>query len=596
MWTIFTILSVLVLLLSILLAVWRGIQRKRYRISPLYILLVGVFLADFLALFPPYYLTVLEGNGILKSLFMVFHDTLQLFTINNDFSLILEHVKGISQTQRNLYTVYVAFLYAFTPILTVGFGLSFFRNLSAYWKYIFCYNSNVYVFSHWNRKAAALAKSIIEKDKHAVILLTSRTKEADENEELNRLARAVGSIDFASHICNLKLKFHNKDRNFSFFFIQENSAINVKEAVTALKNYKKRPHTSFYVFSNVNAHESILYSADSGEVIVRRINSMQSLIYMFLFGKGMEIFESATVDEMGVKRISIALIGFGSYNTEFLRTLPWFCTQVGYATEIHVFEPDSSKFSSFEALYPDLNYVHSPHYLQDAFYSIHFHAFNTDSLEFSNYITGHHFTFALVITGDNDRNLRISLRLRTLFSRKEEFPLIYTRISDPILSDCCKELYVRGNEKCYDIRLIGSLEETYSYTAIIESSLHAYARKINNQYVVPARKADGQALSEEELRVLHEKSDAVFWSDEFIYSHSMSTALHHVTIEKLYPEGSTNTKPPIEVQSHLEFSRWVTFMYTQGYAYVPNQRDPLSLAHKRLPKNYEERKDFLTRF
>lgn len=599
MWIIFFLLSVCVFALSVVVAIFYGMKRRRYRVTPLHILLIGVFLADFLAIFPPYYLTVLEGNGILKSIFMVFHDTLQLFTINNDFSLILGQVSGLSEIQQNFYTVYVAFLYAFTPILTVGFGLSLLKNLSAYWKYLFAFRTDVYVFSHWNEKAAALASSIVKKDKRAAILLTSRTKETEEDEELNRLARAVGSIDFASDICDLKLNLHSRASRISFFFIKETSSENVEAAITTLKNYKDRKDTFLYVFSNVTAHEAILNSADQGKALVRRVNSMQSLIQMFLFKKGMEIFRSAKTDEQGVKRISIALVGFGSYGAEFLRALPWYCTQPGYQTEIHVFEKNKDNLSSFEALYPDLNYAHSPSFLDSAFYSIHFHAISADCVEFAEYIESHTFTFALIITGENDRNLRISLRMRTLFARKGESPLIYTRISNPVLSDCSAELYTLDGKHRYDIRLIGSFEDTYSYESIIDSDWQRSGLKTNNMYLQRGIQEDH--LSKEEYMQLLEKNNFRFWRNEYLYAQSISQAIHSAALLELSPHIDTvqawwedNWEP--EIGGRLDRARWTTFMYAQGFTYQSGPANHLTMAHRLLPKNDEEKRQYLTAF
>lgn len=599
MWITFFLLSVCIFIISITLAVFFGMQRKRHRLSPLHILLIGVFVADFLAIFPPYYFTVLDGNGVLKSIFMVFHDTLQLFTINNDFSLILGHTVGLTDLQKSLYTVYVAFLYAFTPILTVGFGLSFFKNLSAYWKYLFVFNTDVYVFSHWNEKAAALASSIVKKDKRATIILTSRTKDKEENEELSTLARLVGSIDFASDICDLKLHFHSKLKSISFFFIKENAPDNVEEGVTTLKNYKDRIGTFLYVFSNITAHEVLLNSADQGKAIVRRVNSMQSLMHMFLYKKGIEIFKSAKTLENGEKHISIALVGFGSYGAEFLRALPWFCTQPGYTTEIHVFEPTKANFSSFQALYPDLNYAHSPRFIREAFYSIHFHTLSADSVEFAEYIENHSFTFAFVITGENDRNLRVALRLRTLFARKEESPLIYTRISNPVLSDCCTDLYAFNGRHPYDIRLIGSIEDTYSYESIIESDWQILAQRINNQYLEEGVKE--HTIPEEEFHRLLMENTFRFWRNEYTYSQSISQAIHTAVLNELCP--GVNTVQPWwdktwepEIGGLLDRARWTSFMYAQGYTHSEKGNNHLIMGHRLLPKDDEERRAFLKAF
>ena len=96
MWTTFTVLSIITLVITVILAILRLAQRKIGKLSPLHILIIGVFIAGFLILFPPYYTSVLKGNGIVNSLLIVFHDTLRLFTAEADYGIIFESLGELS--------------------------------------------------------------------------------------------------------------------------------------------------------------------------------------------------------------------------------------------------------------------------------------------------------------------------------------------------------------------------------------------------------------------------------------------------------------------------------------------------------------------
>jgi hypothetical protein len=237
--------------------------------------------------------------------------------------------------------------------------------------------------------------------------------------------------------------------------------------------------------------------------------------------------------------------------------------------------------------------------VHDAFYSIQFHALNADSLEFSEFLQHHSFTFALVITGENDRNLRISLRLRSLLARKEEFPLIYTRISNPVLSDCCSDLYAFNGRHTYDIRLVGSLEATYSYESIIESDWQKLAQRINHQYLEEGAK--DWHLADGEMDKMVMESNFRFWRNEYTYSQSISQAIHSAILAELYPSLSTvhNWWEPgwiPEMGGLLDRARWISFMYAQGYAQAEGACNHLTMGHRLLPKDDAEKREFLKAF
>ena len=521
----------------------------------------GVFAAGFLVLFPPYYTSVLAGNGILNSLLIVFHDTLRLFTAEADYGLIFDNLKELSDFERSLYTVYSAFLYAFTPLLSLGFLLSFFRGVASYWKVLIHYLSNIYVFSEINEHSVALIESIIEKDKDALIVFADNKNEDDS--VVDSAIEKLGIIRIKRYICELRFPLHSKNTRTSYFFIGDNYGMNVSESVITAKNAAKGTH--LYVFSNYEEHDAVLTSADrdEGNVTIHRINTMAELVNMFLYKDGAEMFKNAIPNEKGEKIIRIGIIGLGTYGREFTRNLPWFTSHKGYRTEIHVFEKNPASSSSFMALYPDLNYTDKK---TETSYFIKFHECDVESLEFAELMKNSEpFTYFIVTTGDDDRNMRISFRVRSLCRRFGSSPLIRTRIYNPIISSFSADLK-NHKDMPYDIRLLGSLNETYSYEAIIENEWSKNALMAQTTWAF--NEADKKRL------------ERVYNNYEYYRASSLAYTTYKKTLTELEIELSE------EEEHYYEHQRWCNFMYAHGYTYA-EKRDDIALTNPNLCPFYE---------
>ena len=100
------------------------------------------------------------------------------------------------------YTTLFSILFVLAPILTFGFVLSFFKNISAYKRYITHYNSDVFIFSELNEKSLALAKSLHKNDgKNRFFVFTDVfEKEEEQSYELVEKAKELGAVCFKKDI------------------------------------------------------------------------------------------------------------------------------------------------------------------------------------------------------------------------------------------------------------------------------------------------------------------------------------------------------------------------------------------------------------
>lgn len=523
-------------------------------VTPINLMIVGVFLSG-TAFFMPVYLSLFSGEAsALKSLLVSMHDVFQLFTINNDFSLIIDSAGTLSRGIADVYCVLGAVLYVFAPLLTFGFLLSFFKNISAYKNYIIRFFSKAYIFSELNEKALALAESIRACDKKALIVFTDAF-ENDEEEYCDFIerAKALGAVTFKKDILAVNFKLHSKKSEILFFAISEKESENIAHSLKLLKEYSQRENTRLYVFSAGIESELLLAHAEKGCVKVRRVDDVQSLINRILYEQGSKIFENAIEDENGLKHISAVVVGMGRYGTDMLRSLAWFCQMDGYRVTIDAFDRDEQAADKLAALCPELmSEEYNGVYVEgEAQYFINVHSgVDIDTQSFAGEIkklSGA--TYVFVALGDDSENIKAAAKLRMMFERNGAKPVIQAVVRD---SDANKALQgiknYRGQE--YHIDFIGDLKTSYSEKVIIDSELEA------------------SALS----RHLKWGEEEEFWAYEYNYRSSMASAIHMSARITCKIPGAEKTEKELTPEENegikrLEHRRWNAYMRAEGYVY-----------------------------
>ena len=149
MWWTFFLISVgcLVLPAAILLAIKSSKWGNKRKIGVLNALLAGVFAAN-IFVFLPIHIVTAEPTfwGAWRAfLLSVFH-SMQVFTIGCEFSAVKEGMAYCPNVLDAWYQVWAATLFVLAPILTFGFVLSLFKNLSAYVKYLRSYFKRLIFF------------------------------------------------------------------------------------------------------------------------------------------------------------------------------------------------------------------------------------------------------------------------------------------------------------------------------------------------------------------------------------------------------------------------------------------------------------------
>lgn len=557
MWGFCFAVSVACLVLSTVGAVMadKSAFAKKHKLSPFHLLFAGVFLAALL-MFLPVDSTAAEVNplGIWRVLLVSAFHSMQVFTIGCDFETVQGAIADCPQWMAAGYQAWAATLFVLAPVFTFGFVLSLFKNLSASLLYLCSFFKEVYVFSELNEKSLVLAGDLKEKHKDAAIVFTDVFEDNEEKSyELVESAKKLGAVCFKKDILVVNFKKHSAGKAISFFAIGSNETENLNQSLKLIETYRNRKNTHLYVFSTKMESELLLTAIDKGQIKVRRINEVQSLVNRVLYERGEIIFDSAAQAADGTKHICAVVVGMGRHGTEMVKALAWYAQMDGYSLEIHAFDQDPLAEEKFVALAPELM---SKDYNGvvvegEAQYTITVHpGVDVQTISFAREIAKiSNATYAVVALGNDDVNISTAVNLRMYFERMKIHPVIhaivYNSQQKKALTGICN---YRGQP--YDIEFIGDIESSFTEDVIIDSELEEDALR----------------------RHLRWGKEGEFWGYEYNYRSSIALSIHSRAKQKVGIVGANKadgelTEAERLALEDLEHRRWNAYMRSEGYIF-----------------------------
>lgn len=568
MWTTFWIISIISLIGSVISAIAKG--KSKYKsggvLDPSKILFIGVIISSISLFIPIYYETFqASGCGILETILISIHNMIRLFIVDGEFEFITSSLAGVPTIVYKGYTVMFSILFVLAPVLTFGFVLSFFKNVSAYKRYITHYNSDVYIFSELNEKSLTLAKSLRNNasKKRLVVFTDVFEKEEEQSYELIEKAKELGAICFKKDIITIDFSFHSPKSALSFFAIGENQSENISQALKIIDKLKYRDNTNLYVFSTQVEAEILLANAfenrkDDTEdkkisIKVRRVNEVRSLINRNLYENGFEkIFSSAYQGEDGVKRINAVIIGMGQHGSEMTKALSWFCQMDGYEVEINSFDKDKNEKDKFLSLCPELmSFSGKTDIPGEAKYTISIHSeIDVDTNTFDSIVEAlPRTTYVFVALGNDEKNISTAVKVRAIFERMKYTPVIQAVVYNSEKKDALADIKnFKGLP--YNIDFIGDMKSSYSEEAILDSDV------------------EGEALK----RHMKWGDESDFWRYDYNYKSSIASAIHRKMkilcgIPGIEKEPKERTEKELWNLRILEHCRWNAYMRSEGYVY-----------------------------
>lgn len=566
--TVFFIISAALLLISFVFAFIRSKAKHQNGrvLDPLKILFLGAVLSA-VFLFIPIYLNVFntDGHGIFEAVFNAIYSMIRLFTVEGDFETVVTNLTDAPTFLYRAYTVLSSVLFLLIPFLTFGLALSFFKNASAYSRYLTHYNADTYIFSELNEQSLALAKSLHENNRSRFLVFTDVFDDEEARNELVESARAIGAVCFKKDIVNIDFSSHSKKSSLSFFAIGKDQPKNIDHALKLIEQYKFRENTNLYVFSTQVEGELLLTNAfqahrdesgretDQPRIKVRRVNPVQSLISRILYEDGYEnIFRSAIPDRDGCKHINALVIGMGQHGTEMTKALPWFCQMTGYRVHIHAFDTSKDAQAKFTSRCPELMAYSAKHDVQDdAQYEICIHPqIDVDTVTFDELVTAlPQPTYVFIALGTDEKNIATAVKLRSLFARQGYSPRIQAVVFNSEKKEALTGI-ANYRKQAYDIDFIGDMKTSCSEAVILDSDVEEAALARHLQF--------------------GKESD--FWQFDYNYRSSVAAAIHHKMkhlcaipgIEKAPGDRTPEERQQLRI---LEHCRWNAYMRSEGYVY-----------------------------
>ena len=530
---------------------------------------------------------------------MSIHSAISLFLAGGDFEFILSIIANFSDALQRGYTILFSLLFVLAPMLTFGFVLSFFKNISAYLLYFTHYFSTAYIFSELNEKSLSLAKSIhTNNSKNCLFVFTDVYESEDEKTyELTSEAKNIGAIFFKKDMLSVSFEIHSKKKDLTFFAIGEEHSENIRQALALFNRLKFRNNTNLYVFSTeveadvllANGCEITQRSINLDDrnkqkiaIKVRLVNDVQALIYRLLYEKGYEnIFASAREQGTGIKKINALIVGMGEHGAEMTKALSWFCQMDGYDVEINCFDKDESAGDRFYSLCPELmRYSGYKDIFGDAKYTINLNSYDVRTKSFDDKITElQPATYIFVALGNDETNIATAIKLRSLYSRLQCSPIIQAIVYDSEKKNALENLR-NFNGLPYNIQFTGDIDTSYSEEVVMKSDLEI------------------KALA----RHLTWGTEAEFWKYSYNYKASVASAIHKKMKALCGVAGFTKKKEERTLEETtalriLEHCRWNAYMRSEGYIYGEKRND-IAKTHnclvpfEQLPLAEQQKDDF----
>ncbi len=562
-WAIFLILSFFVLLGSVIGALVYG--KRKYKsgsiLKPSNIMFVGVIFSSVLLFIPIYTGTFSESQcGLFEAILISVHNMIRLFIVDGEFSFITSNLPDNLEWVERGYTVIFAVLFVMAPLLTFGFVLSFFKNASAYKRYITHFKTDAFIFSELNEKSLALATGLCNGgSEKRIFVFADVDKEDEQSSELAEKAKELGAICFKKDIVTVNFSFHSKKSQLNFFAIGEDQTVNVSQALDIISCGRYRGNVNLYVFTTQLEGEILLANAsaqnEESGIRVRRVNEVRSLIVRTLYDSGKEkIFDSAFDNGSENKRINALIVGMGQHGTEMTKALSWLCQMDGYEVYISCFDMDPKAGSRFEALCPELMddaHNNAFHVKGEAGYSIKITSgMDVDTKDFDDVMrTLQRPTYIFVALGNDEKNIATAIKLRSLFAQRRFYPEIQAIVYDSDKKEALAGVKnFKGQE--YAIDFIGDMNTSYSEDVILDLEV------------------ENKALAR------HKKwgSESDFWRFDYNYKSSIASAIHYEMKKKCGIPGiekhwSERTEDELWAIRRLEHRRWNAYMRSEGYVY-----------------------------
>ena len=574
------------------------------------IFLMLFFVSVFCALYPLARLDLEGGGVVLKSVLASVINTFRLFFMAGDYVYACKLIGGadIYIWLSIAYLIYLACFYLVAPIFTLGFILSFFRDASSTVRYALSRRSDLYLFSQLNERSLALAEDIAEsqRDKRALIVFSDvYARNEDRVMELIASAKRLGALCLKKDVTEVGIDSRS-NRVRKIYLIGDDEDENIQQALTIINRHAggkaDTDKLELYVFSNSAESEALLtsvYNKPQGSrpqnMKIRRINENRTLALSELIDN--PVFEDA-IEQNGVKKIGLVLVGLGGYGTELLKAFCWCSQMAGYEFTLHVFERGQG-IEKIRAIAPELIKYNRNDIPFEAHYDIQFHdGIEVGSPQFLQEIRAiEGITRVYVSLGDDELNIETAMRIRSALEtqrmwhkeiyRPSIYAIVYSASKTQSLSLAeshnagaqTKKYSLKNMEGVsYDIFLIGALKTRYTLKNVERTELEEMAMPFHLDWLEKDKQCAKTDKEREEIEQRIAQEKIKYFQFEYYRNSSIAKAVHF-ELRKKYArlEGTEEEREStLQLYEHL---RWNMYMRADGYTYAPPPKSHIAKTH-----------------
>ena len=424
------------------------------------------------------------------------------------------------------------------------------------------FSRNWYIFSDLNPNSIRMAKSINEKLKKewdTGVFIFLRTRRGDPSPEILDDIRTLNYYFHPKTEDRFLIWPLRRFRRMRFFFLSETTDENferMQEFLEAVKNKwlfcplgKPRDDVfqqELYLLSETESAPMLIdhlrgLLKDSKcfqNTELRLLDRFRATSYDLLRNKSL-------VDHSQDGVLNILILGFGKIGREIFRTASHMGVIHDCKTTFTICDLEvRSKLNRFLTQCPELSK------------SVTFYAkiLDADTPELDELIDAVNYHYIVVALGDDERNIRVSSRLKQFYRRRHwryeakqstamRHPQICVNIEDPIKHDYIKTLWNADIDKSWDKELyvFGGLDEAFTLKVLMPEDLWKKARHIHR-----------------ELNQL-KHSEPMNW-DEYQRRSSIACASHMEYIV----DDNRLSKYDVESLADTEHQRWMAFVRSEG--------------------------------
>ncbi len=521
-WNIWSMASIAVFVGFFLIGlIFFKVRLKKFKwITPYHVWIVGIVFSTTFML-APIYLSM--GEGVLL---ISLQHAIRLFAVDGGVSDILAMLEEVNAPEftRLVYTVIGNLQFFLAAIVTFGFILSFFKNITTNLRYRVSIRKHVHIFSELNERTLALAKSIVqssannEDEKPPLIIFADIIDRSEENQlDLIDGAEELGAIFFRKDLASVKLV----KREHSIYLVSDDESEKIRHAQALISRYGADEEKKLYIFSDSEECKSYMDSFSNEaknniKMQIECINDIRFLVYNYLDEHGIELFRNAHPVGKN-KEISVAVVGLGKYGIEMVKALLWYCQMPGYKICVSVFDKDEKAEDKIQAMFPGMEL--DKDFDHDGDMKYHLNVFSgvevgteTFKTKFLKLLPDINHVF--VMLGEDSENLSASIAIRRYL---EQNGCSHAHISTVIYNTAlCENINMRRQSakpsriETLNIHAFGDIERFYSRGTVINSELVREGLAVHQSWSIEPKEFDN-----------------TYYMDDYNFYSSVAKALHY---------------------------------------------------------------------